>query len=138
MRILFASFIEKTDIPSSSKVNSSLISFDPNLIYFVIILLLSESMITQILIIFYYCICLHDPGAEIMEGCCMDLLSLKEFLDLFAHVPCSFFGEGERKYPGEVDAFFFDHVRDLCGDGRGLASGLRLRGSSGGLGMVNG
>ncbi|MCX9083058.1 MAG: hypothetical protein OIN83_12770 [Candidatus Methanoperedens sp.] len=54
-------------------------------------------MITQILIIFYYCICLNDPGAEIMEGCCMDLLSLKEFLDLFAHVPCSFFGEGERE-----------------------------------------
>lgn len=64
LRILFASFIEKTDIPSSSKVNSSLNSFDPNLIFIVIILLLSESMITQILIIFYYCICLNDPGAE--------------------------------------------------------------------------
>ncbi|MCG2737399.1 MAG: hypothetical protein L6282_13525 [Candidatus Methanoperedenaceae archaeon] len=48
-------------------------------------------------------------------------LSLKEFLDFFAHVPCSFFGEGEGEDLGGGDVFLFHHVRDLCGYGRGLA-----------------
>ena len=36
--------------------------------------------------------------------------SLKEFLDFFAHVPCAFFGEGEREEMGGVDVFLFGHA----------------------------
>ncbi|MFZ3168626.1 MAG: hypothetical protein WA130_13505 [Candidatus Methanoperedens sp.] len=35
----------------------------------------------------------------------MILLSLKEFFDLFAHVPCCFFGEGEREDLGWINFF---------------------------------
>jgi len=41
-------------------------------------------------------------------------------------VPCAFFGEGERKDLRWVDFFFFDHVGDLRGDGRGLACAVRM------------
>jgi hypothetical protein len=46
LRIRFASFIENMDIFSSSKVKSSLSSLVPNLMFRVIILLLSESIVT--------------------------------------------------------------------------------------------
>ncbi|GFO97335.1 hypothetical protein ig2599ANME_1535 [groundwater metagenome] len=42
-------------------------------------------------------------------------------MELFAHVPCSFFGEGERENMGGIDVFLFDHVCYLGGYGRGLA-----------------
>ncbi len=47
--------------------------------------------------------------------------SRKEFLDFFVHVLCGFFGEGEGEDLGWGDVFFFDHVCDLGGDGRGHA-----------------
>jgi|GEM_PF-3696268 len=59
--------------------------------------------------------------------------SLKEFLDFFAHVPCSFFGEGECENQGGVDVFLFDHVCDLGGDSRGLASACAYEDQVGGL-----
>ena len=68
----------------------------------------------------------------------VDLLSLKEFLDLFAHVPCGFFGEGESEDLGGVDVLFFDHVCDLCSDGRGLASACACEDQLGGLGVLYG
>ena len=64
---------------------------------------------------------LDKLGAECVKSLNVDFLSLKEFFDLFAHVPCGFFGESEREYPGGVDVFLFGHVRYLGGDGRGLA-----------------
>src|SRR5659263_688771 len=52
-RIRFASVIEKTDLFSSSMVNSNFSSFVPNFMFCVIILLLRESIVTQILISYY-------------------------------------------------------------------------------------
>ncbi len=68
----------------------------------------------------------------------VDFLSLKELLDLFTHVPCCFFGEGEREYPGWVDVFLFDHVCDLGCDGRGLACACACEDQLGGLGVFYG
>ena len=65
-------------------------------------------------------------------------LSLKELLDLFTHVPCSFFGEGEREDLRGVDVFLFDHVSDLGCDGRGLASSSACEDELGGLGVFYG
>jgi hypothetical protein len=41
---------------------------------------------------------------------------------------CCFSGEGEREELGRGGVFFFDHVRDLCSDGRGLACEDQLGG----------
>ena len=62
----------------------------------------------------------------------LNKLSLKEFFDFFAHVPCSFFREGEREDLGMVDAFRFDHISALRGDGRGLASACACEDQVGG------
>jgi hypothetical protein len=61
-------------------------------------------------------------GAEWVKSLNDHFLSLKEFPDFFAHVPCSFCGEGKGENLGEVDVFLFDHVRYLRGDGHSLAS----------------
>ena len=61
--------------------------------------------------------------------------SLKELLDLFAHVPCCFSGEGERENLRGVDAFFFDHVCDPGCDGRDLACACEDQ--LGGLGVFD-
>jgi hypothetical protein len=55
---------------------------------------------------------------------------------LLPHVPGSFFGEGEREYPGWVDVFLFDHVCYFCCDGRGLACACKDQ--LGGLGVFYG
>jgi len=64
--------------------------------------------------------------------------SWKEFLDLFTQVLCGFFGEGERENLGRVDVFFFDHVSDLRGDGRGLPCARACEDELGGLGVFYG
>ena len=63
----------------------------------------------------------------------VDFLSLKELLDLFTHVPCRFFGEGESEDLGCVDIFFFDHVGNLGGYGRGFACAGACEDQLGGL-----
>lgn len=67
-----------------------------------------------------------------------NFFSLKELLDLFAHVLCCFSGEGKCENLGRGDVFFFDHVCDLCSDGRGLACARACQDQLGAPGMLDG
>ena len=64
-------------------------------------------------------------------------LSLKELLCRFTHVPYGFPEYSEREYPGGVDAFHFNHISALRGDGRGLASACACEDRVGGLGLID-
>jgi len=62
----------------------------------------------------------------------------EELFDLFAHVPCGFFGEGECEDLGWVDVFLFDHLCDLRCDGRSLACACTCEDQLGGLCVLDG
>jgi hypothetical protein len=64
-------------------------------------------------------------------------LSLKKFFDFFAHIPCSFSGEGESEDTGGVDIFLFDHVCYFCSYGRGFARACACKDQVGGAGLFD-
>ncbi|MFA4911796.1 MAG: hypothetical protein WC649_12260 [Desulfobacteria bacterium] len=61
-----------------------------------------------------------------------------ELFHFFVHVPCGFFGEGEREDVGGGDVFRFNHVCDFGGDGRGLACACPARMSWGAGCVIDG